>query len=123
MPDPVLVAVPDLIFRAKIAETARQCGREAVAATTPEAVLAKAKARRPGIVVVDLGDERVAPAATIRALKSDPETSAALVVGFFSHVMVAQKKAALEAGCDLVLPRSAFVVELPSLMASAGEEA
>jgi hypothetical protein len=39
------------------------------------------------------------------------------VTGFFSHVDHATRDAALAAGVDEVLPRSAFVSRLPALLA------
>lgn len=117
MTQPILIVVADMIFRAKIRETARHLGRAVETASTAAAALEKADAVRPSLVVVDLGDDRVAPFETIRALKTDARLGAPRVVGFFSHVLVEQKRAAEAAGCDVVLPRSAFVKRLAELLA------
>ena len=122
MTDTILIAVADLIFRAKISETARQVGRASVTAATPQAVLERAASHGPALVVVDLGDERLDPFETIRSLKAAPETREARVVGFFSHVRTDLRDRAREAGCDVVLPRSAFVARLARLLESLGAE-
>lgn len=116
----VLVAVPDLIFRAKIKETARQVGHLAEAAPTPAAVIERAQNMFPDLIVIDLGDERIDPFDTIRHLKTDPTTEAIRILGFFPHVHTDQKNRAKEAGCDRVLPRSVFVANLASLLESLG---
>lgn len=120
MSDTILVAVPDLIFRAKIVETARQVGRRAVAATSRKAVLERAAELEPGLVVVDLDDERIEPFDTIRDLKADPQLSGARVLGYFSHVHIEERDLAREAGCDRVVPRSSFVAGLPTILETLG---
>lgn len=117
----VLIVVPDLIFRAKILETARQVGRACESATTAAAALEKAASLRPALVIVDLGDDRVAPLEIVRALKDDPRYGAPRAIGFFSHVLVDLRRSAKAAGYDRALPRSAFVAQLPELLETLGE--
>jgi hypothetical protein len=38
------------------------------------------------------------------------------IIGFLSHIQGELKVAAAEAGCDMVLPRSAFSQNLPQLL-------
>ena len=123
MAETIIVAVVDLIFRAKIAETARQVGRASVVATSPGAVLERAAAHHAALVVVDLADERLDPFTTIRGLKEAPETRDARVLGFYSHVRTDLRDQARAAGCDVVLPRSAFVARLARLLESLGADA
>jgi len=64
----------------------------------------------PGCVIVDLSNPGLdigALIASMRQLSAVPR-----VVGFGSHVDVATLKAAREAGCDPVWPRSKFAEEL-----------
>ena len=60
------------------------------------------------------------PLALTRALKSDPATRGIPVVGFYPHVEGALREAALAAGVDQELPRSAFTVRLAALLAGTG---
>jgi len=55
----------------------------------------------------------------VRTLKADSRTRAIPIVGFYSHVEGERRRAALAAGIDEALPRSAFVVRLPALLAGA----
>jgi len=113
---PALIAVPELMFRAKIKEAAAQAGRAIAVASNPDAVVSKAIELTPSLIIVDLGDERIHAFETIRRLRAEPSLEATRIVGFFSHVRTDLLEAGREAGCDLVLPRSAFVSRLPGLL-------
>ena len=54
-----------------------------------------------------------------RAPALDPGRAALPVIGFLSHVNAEAAQAARAAGCPHVLARSAFVQELPGLLAAA----
>ena len=116
---PVLLAVGDLLFRSKIRAVAKQLGIETATATTREEILASARATRPPLVIFDLDDPRSDPVATIGALKSDPALEGVRTVGFLSHVHVELMEAAQAAGCDEVLPRSAFAQRLGDILQGA----
>jgi len=117
-PRRVMAVVPDLFFAARIAGAAQQLG---VTLTMPAPGTAREAIRGapPDLVILDLhapGD----PLELARALRSDPDTRSLPIVGFYSHVDQALRAAALAAGLDQVLPRSAFTRRLPALLA--GEE-
>lgn len=110
----VVAVVPDLFFATRISATAGQLG---VALEMPAIAEALTSIRRapPALVIVDLqapGD----PLALVRALKADPDTRALPVIGFYSHVDRELRAAALEAGVDEPLPRSAFTARLPAIL-------
>lgn len=110
----VLVIVPDLFFLTRIRATAVALNVE-VEEGTPEGARAACAASAPDLVIVDLhagGD----PVGLSRALKSDPVTRAIPIVGFYSHVEGATRAAALAAGVDYVMPRSAFTAKLAELL-------
>ena len=107
--------VDDLLFLSKIQETARHLGVEvkvAQPANLPEAALAAA----PAAFLIDLNHRSGKALEVLRTLKSDSKTKDIAVIGFVSHVQSELIAAAGDAGCDLVLARSAFVSQLPSLM-------
>lgn len=116
MAERVLIAVPDLLFRSKLRDAARDAGMDTSSTSSPGVVLERARETRPDIVVVDLGDERIEPFDLIRKLKAEPSLSATRVVGFFSHVRIDIRDAAKAAGCDVILPRSAIVSALSGLI-------
>jgi hypothetical protein len=66
--------------------------------------LRAAVASNPALVVLDLHH----PALEVQALVPALKAVGARVVGYGSHVDAARLKAARQAGCDEVLPRSAF---------------
>jgi len=114
----VVVVVPDLFFATRIAATAARLGVALETPAPPEALVA-IRERPPDLVILDLGapDD---PLAVARALKADPTTQNVPVVGFYPHVEGELREAALAAGVDHVLPRSAFTARLPALLAGEG---
>ena len=111
----ILSLVPDLFFASKITTAATHLG-VAIHATTPEQLVADCHALTPDLIIVDLH----APGGVldaVRDLKRDPAIAAVRIVGFYSHVEAHVRAAALEAGVDEPLPRSAFTVKLASLLA------
>ena len=116
-PRRVVAVAPDLFFAARIAATATLLG-VALETPAPGEALAALRAHPPDLVILDLqapGD----PLALTRALKADPATRGIPVVGFYPHVEGALREAALAAGVDHVLPRSAFTARLAGLLAGA----
>jgi DNA-binding NarL/FixJ family response regulator len=109
-----MIVVPDLFFTARILSAASALG-VAVDRADSAGLVAACRNRPPELVIVDLhgaGD----PLGAIRALRADPATTSMRVVGFHSHVDTALRAAALEAGADEVLARSAFTVRLADLL-------
>jgi DNA-binding NarL/FixJ family response regulator len=107
----VCVVCNDLIFSTKIKGTAEALGIDLRIVPggvfdPPEAPVDRIliDLNAPGTSSPDL--------ARLRQVFPPPTT----IVAFGSHVDVARLKAAREAGCDLVLPRSAFVEQLPTLL-------
>ncbi len=122
---PGLLLCSDLIFTSRITGTARDLGLTVKVARSPEALLALAREAPPGGVLLDLHHPGLDVPDLLRRLG---EVCPAMphVLGYGSHVDVATLRAAREAGCDLVLPRSKFVEDLPSALpawlgAGAGE--
>ncbi len=112
----VLAAVDDLFFKIKIVEAAKQVGAKLATASTAADALARARAERPGLIILDLHSVPCAPTEVLRALKSDPALKGIPTLGYFSHVQDEVGRNALEAGCDQVMPRSAFAAKLPDLL-------
>ena len=99
----------DLIFASKVTATARAHGRVVVVVRDAGKLIERIVAERPAGLILDLhvpGLDVKRTLADVRAL------GPVRVVAFGSHVDVERLKAARAAGCDLVLPRSAFVARL-----------
>ena len=119
----VIAFVPDLFFAAKISATASAAGVRLETLDAP-AALDRCRSRNlppgdaPRLLLLDLGAGEGA-LALARAVRGDPASRETPMVGFFSHVDTATRDAALAAGIDTVLPRSAFVARLPELLRGA----
>jgi hypothetical protein len=118
--------IEDLFFLAKIQETARKLGVkvEFVKGADKESVtrlLALTDDNVPALVVFDLNNVSAKPITLIPKLKSKFKKSVS-VVGFLSHLQGDLKMKAAEAGCDTVMPRSAFSQSLPNLLRRYGLE-
>lgn len=95
----VLGCVADLMLASRVKEILTSSGHEVtLSATLPERVDAD-------LIVCDLD---TTDAVAVAAL--EPPS-----IGFYSHTDVETRAAALEAGVDLVIPRSRMVRELPQL--------
>jgi CheY-like chemotaxis protein len=111
--------VDDLMFLSRIREAARAAG---VDVKTARGVDGLVDAARDGasLVLVDADSERLPWREAVAALRATPELASLPVVAFLSHVRADRAEAARAAGATRVLARSAFVKELPQLVAQAG---
>lgn len=105
--DRVAILVDDMFFTAKINGAAAECGRQIERIKSREQLEAL-RATPPSLVIIDLNSDRLDPLETIGFFKSSEELSAIPIVSFVSHVQTDLIRAAQAAGCDYVLPRSAF---------------
>ncbi len=103
------------MFTVKIQEAAKRAGLESVFVKSQEQALAEAK-QKPAVMILDLNDAVAEPLNIIAALKNDQETNKINLVGFVSHVQADLKRSAQEKGCDVVIARSAFSQNLPTIL-------
>ncbi len=115
----VLAAVEDLLFRSKISEAARAAGIEVCFPRTGTKLLDKMRQSPPDLLILDLNSSRFEPLELLRTVKSGEDTREVPVIGFLSHMQGDLALAAREAGCDRVMARSAFVQDLPKIIAGA----
>lgn len=111
---PAILLCDDLIFSSRITGTARSLGIEMRVVRTWADLLAL---DAPRLVILDLSNPGLDLPALFNAFKQAPD-GPPFVVAFGSHVDVRGLQAARDAGCDLVLPRSKFVDELPRKLAT-----
>ena len=110
----VLAVVSDLFFSVKITDAAKRAGLAVELVTDPKEVLAKAKSK-PSVIILDLNFEAARPLELIGKLKSSVEYEGVSLIGFLSHVQGELKQAAQEAGCDMVMARSALSQNLTQI--------
>ncbi len=111
----ILAAVNDLFFVGKITAAAQRVGVPVEFIRGEPELLQKTDAS-PAMLLLDLNDARLNPVSLVARLKADPLRRAVRVIGFLSHVQEDLKRAADQAGCDLVLPRSVFSQQLDDLL-------
>ncbi len=118
-PTRIICFIEDLFVVAKMQEAARKLGikiqfskaeKETLAAITdaPEA-------ERPSLIVFDLNNGNAKPLTAIPKLKAKLKRGTS-IIGFLQHIQGDLKLKAIEAGCDSVMPRSAFSQNLPNLL-------
>lgn len=125
-PTRIFCFIEDLFFLAKIQETARKLGVkvEFVKGSDKEAVARITDApngERPALLVFDLNNLNAKPMTLIPKFKTKYK-KAVSIIGFLSHLQGDLKMKATEAGCDTVMPRSAFSQSLPNLLRRYGVE-
>ena len=103
----VLAVVSDLFFSVKLSEAAKRNGLALEFVKDAGEVLEKAK-ERPQLIVFDLNFDAVNPLKLIAGLKASSETKGISLIGYLSHIQGELKIQAQEAGCDMVLARSAL---------------
>jgi DNA-binding NarL/FixJ family response regulator len=123
-PTRIFAFVDDLFFLAKIQEVGRKLNVKVEFVKTEKEIeekVGETPEDKPSLVIVDLNSNSIKPISTISKLKSKFKKTTS-VVGFVSHVQGDLKLKAQEAGCDVVMPRSAFSQTLPSLLRRHGAQ-
>ena len=114
----IFAFVDDLFFLAKIQETARKLNVKVEFVKNDKDLLdhmGENGEGKPSLIIFDLNNVNAKPLTLIPKLKSRLKKGTS-IVGFLSHVQGDLKQKAHEAGCDMVLPRSAFSQNLPQLL-------
>jgi CheY-like chemotaxis protein len=114
----VLALVDDLMFLSRIREAARAAGADVGTVRSADALV---QGVRDGarLVLVDADSPRLPWREALASLRTEGPHPGVPVVAFFSHVHSDHANAAREAGCDQVVPRGAFVQQLPRLLEGA----
>lgn len=118
-PTRIFCFIDDLFFLAKIQETARKLGVKVGFVKADKDIVSRLAdvpdEARPSLIVFDLNNANAKPLTLIPKLKAKFKKGTS-IIGFLSHLQGDLKVKALEAGCDMVMPRSAFSQNLPNLL-------
>jgi hypothetical protein len=124
-PTRIFCFIEDLFFLAKIQETSRKLGVKVEFVKGDKEVVTRIlevpDAERPTLLVFDLNNLNAKPMTLIPKFRSKFK-KAVSIIGFLSHVQGDLKLKGVEAGCDVVMPRSAFSQSLPNLLRRYGVE-
>jgi len=117
--------IEDLFFLAKIQESARKLGVKVEFVKGDKETLTRLtdlpEAQKPALLVFDLNNVAAKPMTLIPKYKAKLK-KATSIVGFLNHLQGDLKLKAIEAGCDTVMPRSAFSQSLPNMLRRYGIE-
>jgi CheY-like chemotaxis protein len=122
-PTRIFAFVEDLFFVAKIQEIARKLNVKVEFVKTDKDIAEKTEnsEEKPSLIIVDLNSNGIKPLPVIAKMRSKYKKNTS-IVGFVSHVQGDLKMKAQEAGCDVVMPRSAFSQNLPNILRRHGAE-
>lgn len=116
----VLALVPDLMFGSRVQGSLAAAGHDVELLPSEPRLrerLGDGEQAHPDVLVVDLTDEALDGAGIVSSLHQDGGLGGAATLGFYSHVEVQTRERALQAGLDLVVPRSRMAREAPELVA------
>jgi len=111
----ILAVMTDLFFSAKIIDIARKFAMPVKFVKDKESLLEELKTK-PSVVIFDLNYEAIDPVSMIREIKTNPETKRISTIAFVAHVQNELKMSAQESGCDMVMARSVFAQNLPTIL-------
>jgi CheY-like chemotaxis protein len=111
----IVAAVGDLMFTVKINDAARKAGLQVEFVKSEKDLLEKA-AEQPAAIILDLNFSAINPIKLISKLKKNAQFEDISLIGYLSHVQGELKKQAHDAGCDIVMTRSAFSQNLPQIL-------
>jgi len=117
-PARIFAFVDDLFFMAKIQETARKMNVKVEFVKTEKDLnerMGQNGDDKPTLLIFDLNNVSAKPLSIIPKLKLKLK-KATNIIGFVSHVQGELKMKAQEAGCDMVVPRSAFSQNLAQIL-------
>jgi len=122
-PTRIFCFIDDLFFQAKIQETAKKLGVKVEFVKGEKETISRITeaTEPPTLLVFDLNNLNAKPLTLIPKFKTKFK-KATSVIGFLNHLQGDLKMKAMEAGCDTVMPRSAFSQSLPNLLRRYGLE-
>ena len=126
-PTRIYCFIDDLFFQAKIQETSKKLGIKVEFVKGPadketvSRITDAPEAERARLLVFDLNNVNAKPMTLIPKLKTKLKKTVS-IIGFLNHLQGDLKLKATEAGCDTVMPRSAFSQSLPNLLRRYGLE-
>jgi PleD family two-component response regulator len=113
-PKRILAVVSDLFFSVKISDAAKRAGLAVEFVKDSQELLEKA-ASKPTLIIFDLNFEAAQPLKLISDLKQDSQLKGISLIGYLSHIQAELKQKAQEAGCDMVMARSALSQNMPQI--------
>ena len=111
----VVAVLEDLFFTVKINESAKRAGMPVEFVKSEQDALERA-GTMPALIILDLNFAGIDPVKLIGKLKGGSDTRNINLIGYVSHVQAELKQQAQEAGCNMVMARSAFSQNLAQIL-------
>jgi len=112
----ILVVEDDAIMQKMALKILRSRGFSCELAITGREAVAKARAFRPGLILMDLSLPEMNGWEATRALKADPAVAGIPVVAVTAHAMVGDRETAIAAGCAECVTKPYELEELVSVV-------
>lgn len=113
----ILLVTSDLLFRSRIDDAARHANVPLRVAKSMEQLERHLSREAPSLAIVDLESDTIDTSAAIRQLRALPGGDSLRIVAYASHTNLDAIKAGRDAGAGVVLARSGFIAQLPTLLA------
>ena len=110
----MLAVCSDLMLSVRLEEAARQLGYSLQAVADVASLRDSLESDCPQLVLVDLADRAFKAEETLKLIQErDPRPA---ILAFYPHVRADLEAVARVAGCDLLMPRSRFLLDLPAAL-------
>jgi DNA-binding NarL/FixJ family response regulator len=108
----IIVVVTDVIFESRIGEVASALGFDMTAVVDSDGAIRELSSPSGALVVMDVQAEGL----DMGRVVSEARRRGVPVLAYGRHTKAGELRAARKLGCDVVVPRSTFVEELPALI-------
>jgi len=112
----VVAVLEDMFFASKIREAAKSAKVELEIFKNSTGLIESLISNHPTLFIVDLNSKKFNALDLIEELKASQELNNISTLGYLPHVQEDLKKAAIQAGYDVVMPRSRFSRELVDIL-------
>ncbi len=116
----IIAVLDDMFFSSKIREAAKSTGVNVEILKNTNGLIKSLASAPPTLIIVDLNSKKLVPLDLIKELKSSQELKRVPTLGYLSHVQEELKKEAINAGFDVVMPKSRFSRELALILKEYG---
>lgn len=113
----IALLCPDLLFGSKLESALAAAGHDLTRFDGED--MARAAAPESDLLIVDLTGDQFDGPMLVESMKMGRELGEVPVLGFYSHVDQQTRARALEAGFDMVVPRSRMAREAAAVTAQA----
>jgi len=112
----IVAVLDDMFFASKIKEAAKSTGVNVEIFKNFTGLIESLTIAPPTLIIVDLNSKKFNALDLIEELKSSQKLKIISTLGYLPHVQEELKKEAIEAGFDIVMPRSRFSRELEQIL-------